>query len=389
MSMSDEVGAYLEDLVALRRDFHQHPELGGQEHRTSRLVAEYLTGLGLEVGTGVASTGVVGLLRGAGSGRTVLLRADMDALPIHEETNLSFRSLHDGVMHACGHDGHVAMLLTTARILSKRQNEIAGNVKFVFQPNEEGSSGARDMIDAGVLEDPSVDAALAVHLWAALPCGQLGLISGAMMAGAILFRLRIVGEAGHTAMPFSAVDPILTACSIVQSVQEIQSREIDALKPTGIAFGCIHGGSVSNAIPAHVDLEGTIRYLYAEEEEEPAKRFARIVGAVCSAYRAEFELTFHDHTLAVVNDVAITETARLVAAQVVGSAQVRPLVSMVGEDFSEFSSRVPGAMCLVGAGPEPGRTFFPHHHPEFDIDERALPLGVEYLVATTLALSDQ
>jgi len=388
MDIAKLTAACRDEVIELRRDFHRHPELGLAEHRTSGKVVEYLEALGLEVRR-VHRTGVVGLLKGTRPGPTLMLRADLDALPIQEAAAVEYRSVNDGVMHACGHDAHTAMLLVAARVLSDLRQELAGQVKFVFQPNEE-NVGALAMIQEGVLENPKVEACLGLHIWTPLPTGRIGLSPGPVMAGMEHFELVIKGRGGHTATPQSAIDPILAAAGVIQGVQMIQTREIDALKePTVIMFGRIQGGTASNIIPDQVALSGTMRYLFEgdqEDEGSPKKRFERVVADICRAHRAEPELKFVFGHPTLVNDPGMTELVLAVADEEVRPRpEVVPLVTLAGEDFSEFSARAPGAFYFLGAGNPAKGAGFPHHHPCFNIDEEALTMGVEMHVRTCLA----
>jgi amidohydrolase len=377
-----EVKRLRDEVRELRRDFHQHPELGFQEIRTSEIVENYLKRLGLET-TRIARTGVVGLLSGAARGPTLLLRADMDALPIQEESDLPFRSVHDGVMHACGHDGHTAILLAAARILSGRRRSLHGNIKFVFQPNEE-VSGAEPMIAEGVLEKPKVDAAAAIHLWTPLPTGVIGLDAGAATATLAVFRLTLTGKGGHTASPETAVDPIIAAANIIQTVQTIQTRETSAERPTIIMFGRIEGGTKSNIVPESVRLEGSIRYRHPETEaagENPEQRFERIVKGISAAHRVTYDLEVELENRAVLNDPIMTRLGRSAAAEIVDAAdRVIRYSSMAAEDFAEFSRRVPSVFCYVGACDSAGGPCVPHHNPRFTLDEDSLEIGVELFV---------
>ncbi len=268
-----------EEIIHLRRDFHAYPELGLAEHRTGKIVADYLSECGLEV-CRLNSTGVVGLLRGEGKGPTLLMRADMDALPIQEENEVAYSSTVDGVMHACGYDAHTAMLMVAAKYLCQTKSNLNGNIKFVFEPNEE-NVGALGMIEEGVLEHPKIDACIGVHVWSPLESGKIGAKAGPVMAGMQHFKITITGKGGHTATPQSAIDPVLVSSAVIQAVQTIQTRELDALnEPAVIMFGSIAGGSAANIIPDSVTLEGTIRYLYDgddENENSPIARFKRIV----------------------------------------------------------------------------------------------------------------
>jgi len=381
-----EVEQLADELVRLRRHFHQNPELGLQEIRTGSVIEDYLETWGLKC-RAYNKTGRAAVLRGAFPGPTILLRADMDGLPIREETDVPFRSSRDGVMHACGHDAHMAMLLTAARILVGERDKLHGNVKFVFEPNEE-NAGALDMIEEGVLDDPPVSCCLALHVWSPLPAGSIGLQQGVVMAGMKHFRLRVNGRGGHTATPQSAIDPVLAASAIVQAVQLVQTRELDALKePAVIMFGRIEGGTADNVIPDQVTLRGTIRYLYQgreDSEASPLVRFRRVIEGVCFSHRTTFELEFtHGHP-ALCNDPALVG---MLASGVLGKLEtpleVRPYSTFAGDDFSEFASRVPGVYCFLGAG-KSGRENPPHHHPRFDIDESVLRHGVEIHVRTAL-----
>lgn len=382
MKISDEVRELEPELVELRRDFHRNPELGLEEHRTSARVVECLTECGLTC-TRMGGTGVVATLEGAKPGRTLMLRADMDALPVQEENPADYCSQTQGKMHACGHDGHTAMLMTAAKILCRRRDEIAGNIKFAFEPNEE-NVGALSMIEEGLLENPKVDACMGLHLWAPIPVGRMAISPGPVMAGMDHFEVILKGKGGHTATPQYSVDPIAAAANLIQTVQNISTREINPLTPTIIMFGRIDGGTASNIIPDSVKLEGTMRYLYdgsAGTEEDPKARFRRIVDGVCVTYRttAEVEFLFGHPTL--INDPVMAEMARCVAAEILEDpGNICAFVSMAGEDFSEFAARVPSVFCFLGAGnPEKG-IVYPHHHPKFDIDEDALAVGVELLV---------
>lgn len=387
MEIKKQIEQLQEELIALRRDFHMHPELGFQEFRTSEIIARYLQECGIEVQTNVAQTGVVGLLRGGKPGRTVMLRADMDALPVQEENDVPYKSVELGKMHACGHDGHVAMLLVAAKILASHKDEMKGNVKFVFQPNEE-DAGALQMIEEGVMENPHVDAVFGVHLWSPLPGGQIAVSDGAIMAGQYNFRLVVKGKGGHSGSPHASIDPIITAANIIQTVQLIQTREIDVLKPTLIIFGKISGGSAPNIIPDKVEMLGSMRTLYDssdELEEQPRRRFERIVANICEAYRNSYELEFMPSSSTLINDSALIGMVKDVAGQIVKPENITSYVCMAGEDFAEFSHEVPGVFSFIGIGNQEKGTTYPHHHPRFNLDEEMLSVGVEMHVKTALA----
>ena len=371
------------ELIALRRDFHAHPELGFEEFRTQAIVLRYLKDLGMPA-EAVAGTGVLGLLRGSTSGKTILLRADMDALPIEEETDLPYRSVNAGVMHACGHDGHTAMLLVAARVLWEHRDRMAGTVKFAFQPNEE-EAGADRMIAAGILDDPAVDAAFGCHLWNALATGTIDLRPGPVMAASHYFRLTIRGRGGHAGFAHQSVDPILTASQVIQAVQAIQTREIDALCPVVIMFTTMRAGANSTTVPETATLGGSIRFLYPGGEEIRS-RFERIVRHTCQAHRADYDLTFEIGNDLLSNHEAMTRTARDAAVAVLGNE--RPVTdrvrTMAGEDFAAFANAVPAAFAFVGARDEGSHGTCPHHHPRFTFDENALIIGAELYVRTAL-----
>ncbi len=387
MDVKKEVAQLIGELISLRRDFHMHPELGYAEFRTSRIVAEYLTACGLEV-KNVAQTGVVGLLRGGQPGKTVLIRADMDALEQNELNDVPYKSVYDGKMHACGHDGHTAMLLVAAKILSRYRDKIKGNIKFVFQPNEE-TAGALDMIKEGVLEDPKVDAAFGLHLWTPMESGKIGLVSGPVMAGNEEFELTIFGRAGHTSAPQDSIDPIISAAAIIQSLQTIQTREVNVLSPTLIMFGKIKGGTGRNIIADKVELGGTIRYLYQNEDENKEKlkdKFERVIKGICDAMRTEYELKYIPSNPSIINDSAMVELVRESAMETLGDGNsIVAHVCMAGEDFAEFARRVPSAFFFIGTGNRAKGTDFPHHHSRFNIDEDTLAIGVEMHVRNALA----
>lgn len=375
-----------DELISLRRDFHMHPELGYQEFRTSKIVYDYLSELGLEVKK-MAKTGVVGLLRGRSPGKTLMLRADMDALPQAEKTDLPFKSRNEGIMHACGHDGHTAMLMIAAKVLSRYKDDIKGNIKFVFQPNEE-EAGALDMIKEDVLEDPKVDAAFGIHLWTPLKTGEIGLAEGPVMAALEEFELEVTGVAGHTGSPHTAVDPILASASIIQSIQSIQTREIDPLSPIAIMIGSINGGTGRNIIADKVKIGGTIRYLFKDEETEKRtmlKKFERVINGICEALNVKYSLTFIPSNPALQNSSKLMSFVREAAIETFGrDDNFVEYRCMAGEDFAEFSQRVPSMFYFIGSGNEEKGTTYPHHHPMFSLDEDTLKYGVEMHVRTAL-----
>ena len=317
-----------------------------------------------------------------------MLRADMDALPIQEESDVPYKSIYDGKMHACGHDGHMAMLLIAARILSRYKDKIEGDIKFLFQPNEENMCAGL-LIEKGVLDNPRVDAACGIHLMTPIETGKIGIESGPVMAGMHVFKLTIIGKGGHTGFPQDSIDPIIIAANIIQTVQIIQTREIDALNPTLIVFGKIQAGTMSNIIPDKVEMEGTIRYLYDIDENgviNPCESFERIVRHICSSHRANYKIEYPYSHPAVINDLKMVKIVKDEAKKVVKKREhIMPYVTMIGEDYGEYAKKVPSAFYFIGAGNKEKHTDYPHHHPRFDIDEDALSTGVEMHVRTALS----
>ena len=366
------------EIIRLYRHFHQYPEPGFKEFKTAEFIETYLAGLGLEPFR-VAGTGVVALLDSGRPGPTLLLRADMDALPVTEATGLAYASKNPGMMHACGHDAHMAMLLAAARILSWHRNAFYGRIKLVFQPNEE-VAGAIHMIHQGVLENPAVDAAMGIHIWSQIPSGRVGISSGTVMGGLDVFKLRITGKGGHTGYPHNAVDPVIAAAGVIQAVQAIQTREMDAQEPCVIMFGKIAAGQKANIIPEHVDMEGTIRFLHAAPEDSPdnpTQKFMRICRHICEAHCCTCHIDIDHENIPLVNDDTMVLLAQKITATVFGSSDVIvPSRYIAGEDFSEFSSRVPGVFIFLGCADSDKGTNIPHHNPKFMIDESILKKGV-------------
>ncbi len=382
MDIKKAIIATKRETIELRRDFHRHPEVGMQEIRTGEKVAAYLKDCGLDVSR-LNKTGVCALLEGNHPGPTLLIRADMDALPVQEEVDTPYKSINDGVMHACGHDAHTAMLMVTAKILSEMRRDVKGNIKFVFEPNEE-NVGALAMIEEGLMDNPRVDACLGLHVWNQLSTGKVGITAGPVMAGLSHFDINIKGKGGHTATPHNAIDPILAAAAVIQGVQAVQTREIDALKePTIIMFGKIRGGTASNVIPDLVTISGTLRHLYEgsdQSSDSPKVKMERMITGICAAHGAEFQLDFPFGHPTLVNNREMCALMNKVAKSMHDpSLEVVSFVTLAGEDFSEFASRAPSVFCFLGAG-KAGSRNYPHHHSRFAIDEDALQAGVELLV---------
>ncbi len=387
LSLADAAWEIGPQVVADRRYLHQHPELGFQEENTARFVAGKLRGLGIETTTGVAKTGVVGILHGGMPGKTVLLRADMDALPIDELNDVPYKSATPGVMHACGHDAHTAMLLGVARLLAERRETIKGTVKFVFQPSEESfPGGAKPMIDAGVLENPHVDAAFGVHIGQDLPVGTIGVVTGPSNAASDGFVATIKGVGGHAARPHGSVDPIVVAAQCIGALQTLISREVNPLRQAVITVGSLHAGTVANIIPEEAIMKATVRTFDPWVRQNLAERIPALIKGIATAMRAEADVQYRLGYPTLVNDAAMSDLVREVAREVVGPERlIEREPGMGGEDMAYFLQQVPGCFFRIGSrNPERGLTYG-HHHPRFDIDdEGALPIGVAAVASVAL-----
>jgi amidohydrolase len=382
-----EAQALFEYTRSLRRDFHSHPELGFCEVRTAGIIAKELCNSGLEVRTGVGGTGVVALLEGTKPGPVVLVRADMDALPITEDSSAQYASQNPGVMHACGHDGHTAILLTVARILTAHRDQLSGTVKFMFQPAEEGMGGAEKMIEQGVLENPKVDVALALHIWNEKPLGWIGIAGGPVMAGAEIFKISIRGKGGHGAVPHLALDPILAASQVVTALQGIVSRNVAPLQTAVVSVCTIHGGETFNVIPPSIEMTGTIRTFDPAVRTRVLERFTKTVHAVTEGMGCMAEIDLQLLTPATINhpDIArhVEECAHhLLSAEVVDTNNY---ISMGSEDFALVLNKVPGCFFFIGSANSEKGLDASHHHPRFDFDEKAMPLGVALMAASIAA----
>lgn len=387
--LKNDVDEVLPGVVADRRHLHEHPELGMQEFETSKFVIERLQALGVEdIRTGISQTGVTGLIRGNGDGpgkdKVVLVRADMDALPIQEENDVEYRSQTDGVMHACGHDAHTSILLGVTRLLMDRRDSFTGTVKVLFQPCEETSpGGAKWMIEQGVLEDPHVDACFGLHVWQNEPVGLVLVGDGPVMAASDRFSVTVKGKGGHGAMPHKCVDPILVGMAIVNALQTIVSREVDPTESAVISTCTFHAGHAGNVIPETAEIGGTVRTFNPDVRDLIERRIAEVADGVATSMRAEATTVYRRGVSATVNDPEMAEIARQAAVSVVGEDNVRPQIpTMGGEDFSAFLEQRPGCYFFVGTNNEDRGLVWGHHHPRFDIDERALGIGVETMVRT-------
>ncbi|WP_296647771.1 M20 metallopeptidase family protein [Romboutsia sp. 13368] len=362
---------YLEQMINLRETIHMYPEDGFKEFKTSKIIIEELEKLGIKVQKNVAKTGVVGLIEGNYPGKTVLLRADMDALKIQEQANVEYKSKIDGMMHACGHDGHVAGLLGAAMILNELKDKLHGNVKLVFQPAEEREGGALPMIEEGVLENPKVDAAFGAHLWGYLKEGEVHLKEGPMMAAPDLFNIKVIGKGGHGALPQESIDPIVITCQIVNALQTIVSRRINPLDPVVVTCGKIQGGENFNVIPNEVELEGTIRTFKEETRNLVPRIMEDLVRGITTSQGATYEFKYKANYPALINDKDMTNFAKESLKKVVGEENVYNLKepNMGGEDFAYFAQKVPSAFMFIGIANNESEPVI-HHNPYFKWDSK-------------------
>ena len=380
ISQSREIHQWI---VEKRRAIHRHPELMYEEFETSRLVQNTLSELGIEYEKDIAVTGVVGLL-GNGEGPCVALRADMDALPIHEEADVEFRSEIDGKMHACGHDCHTAMLLGAARVLKDNEGEINGTIKLIFQPAEEGGAGGKMMRDQGVLKDPDVERIFGLHVSDKLPTGTLASKEGTLLAATSSIKILVSGNGGHAAMPHLTVDPVVTGSKIVVELQTLVSRELDPLESGVISITMANAGSATNVIPSSMELQGTIRSLTSDGITRLQQRVREVAEAIAMANRCIAEVTFPGNDFPpTVNDGECWELGRISAGEILGEERVSEMGSIMGgEDFSYYTQVIPGCFSFLGVGnPEIGAVYGVHH-PKFKVDEDALSLGTAIHVNT-------
>ena len=369
-------------LVEWRRHLHQHPELGFEETLTADFVTQQLTKWGIKHQTGIAKTGIVATVQGTRPGPVLAIRADMDALPIQELNQVPYRSLHDGKMHACGHDGHVTIALGTAHYLSQHRDTFAGTVKIIFQPAEEGPGGAKPMIEAGVLSQPDVDAIIGLHIWNNLPLGTVGVRSGPLMAATEYFRCTIQGRGGHGALPHQTVDSIVVGAQVVNALQTIVARNISPVESAVVTVGEFHAGTAVNVIANSAQLNGTVRYFNPEYKDLLPERMEAIIAGICQAHGASYQFNYQRLYPPVINDPTITELVRSVASSVIETpAGVVPeCQTMGGEDMSFFLQEKPGCYFFLGSANPNLNLAYPHHHPRFDFDETVLATGVEMFV---------
>src|SRR5688572_5628546 len=375
--LSDDVRAVTEDVVAIRRDVHSHPEAGFKETRTADLIERRLGAIRVE-SKRIAGTGILATIKGAKPGPTMLVRADIDGLPVTELNEVPYRSKVPGMMHACGHDGHVATALGTAAVLAGRRDRLAGTIKFMFQPAEEGPGGALPMIEAGILDKPKVDASFAMHMWNDLRVGQIGARPGPVFASADEYTIKIIGKGGHGAAPHQVIDPVVTAAHVTLALQTIVSRKTHPLKSAVVTVGQIHGGVRHNIISDFATLNGTCRALEKPVRAMIQKEIRAIAKGVTAALGATAEVEWRDGYPPTVNDPGMTELVRAAAAEVVGDSNVvAQEITMGAEDMSYVLERVAGCYWLLGSANAKKGLDYPHHSARFDFDEESLPIGVQ------------
>lgn len=383
-----EASALAPQTIAWRRHLHMHPEQAFKEHETARFIRERLADIGVLEISQPTETSVLATLRCGRPGKTIAVRADIDALPILEENEVEYRSRIDGSMHACGHDGHTAIALALATLLARHRDELSGEIRFIFQHAEElAPGGAEELVQRGVME--GVESVIGLHLWSTLPYGSIGLVSGPAMAAPDQFELTITGKGGHAAAPHDTVDPIVVGAAVVNALQHIVSRVVDPLDHVVVSVTQFVAGTTFNVIPNTAYLAGTVRTFDPALRTRVPEVMERVIRGVTEAYGATFDFHLDRGYRPVVNDPALTHRLAGVVERTFGSSVLVPMrPSMGGEDFSAYQQRAPGVFAFVGAGNVPDGIAFPHHHPRFQIDERALDVGLRYLTAAVLELQE-
>lgn len=386
MDISRRVADIQEEVISIRRHIHQYPELSGCELATSALIARELKALGIEVQAREGTPGVVGLLAGNAPGKTIAVRADIDALKLQENTGLAFSSRHSGVSHSCGHDIHTAVLLGCAKVLSGMRNEFPGNVKFIFQPAEESLGGAQPMIEAGVLENPRVDAILALHCWPELPAGTVGFKRGSFMASSDNVEITITGRAGHAAHPHKSIDPVVIAGQVLTAMQTIVSREVSPVDSAVITIGKINGGTAPNIIAAEVEMAGTVRTVTPELRERMPGIIERLVCKMAESLNGGAAVKYLRGTPPLVNDNTVLDAVMQSAVCALGEDKVIGLdsVSMGGEDFAFYLEKVPGAMFRLGTANDNPDSRLALHNPKLIFDEQAIVTGIAVMCEATV-----
>jgi amidohydrolase len=381
-SIRSDIRALQPQIVEWRRHLHQRPELGFQEQLTAQFIAQKLQEWGIEHQTGIAKTGIVATISSDRPGPVLAIRADMDALPIHEENDVPYCSQHDGIMHACGHDGHTAIALGTAYYLAQHRERFSGTVKIIFQPAEEGPGGAKPMVEAGVLKNPDVDAIIGLHLWNNLPLGTVGVRNGALMAAVECFNCKILGKGGHGAMPHQTVDSIVVSAQIVNALQTIVARNVDPIESAVVTVGKLHAGTALNVIADTACMSGTVRYFNPKFEGYFEQRIEQVIAGICQSQGASYEFEYLPLYPPTINNPQMAELVRSIALDVVETPAgiVPECQTMGGEDMSFFLQAVPGCYFFLGSANPDKDLAYPHHHPRFNFDETALEMGVEIFV---------
>ncbi|HEY9605429.1 MAG TPA: M20 family metallopeptidase [Allocoleopsis sp.] len=381
-SIRGDIRALQPQIVEWRRYLHQRPELGFQEQLTAQFIAQKLQEWGIEHQTGIAKTGIVATITSDRPGPVLAIRADMDALPIQEENDIPYCSQHDGIMHACGHDGHTAIALGTAFYLAQHRERFAGTVKIIFQPAEEGPGGAKPMVEAGVLNNPDVDAIIGLHLWNNLPLGTVGVRSGALMAAVESFHCKILGKGGHGAMPHQTVDSIVVSAQIVNALQTIVARNVDPIESAVVTVGKLHAGTALNVIADTACMSGTVRYFNPKFEGYFEQRIEQVIAGLCQSQGANYEFEYSRLYPPTINNPQMAELVRSIALDVVETPVgiVPECQTMGGEDMSFFLQEVPGCYFFLGSANPDKDLAYPHHHPRFNFDETVLEMGVEIFV---------
>ena len=373
-----------------RRDFHKFPELGFKEFRTSNIIRNELLDMGFEVHSGIAGTGVIGIKPGEKNKPVIMLRFDMDALPIQEENEIEYKSSINGLMHACGHDAHVSIGLGLAKVISAHAKRIGATLKFVFQPAEEGLGGAERMVAEGALKNPKPDYCLGVHVWNEKPINWVGIKSGPFMAGAVTFKLEIVGKGGHGAIPNETKDPIVASAIIIQALQSIVSRNISPLESGVVSICSIHGGNAFNVIPQNIEMLGTARYFKPEVKKIILARIESIVNNIASSFDCEANLQINEITPAVINNNDVIEFLLNNTARKFPEMEFDThYQSMGSEDYSFFLNEIPGCFIFMGAGHVTDEKRYGHHHPRFNIDERVIGNSISFLHEALMDLTEK
>lgn len=380
---------HIDDVINLRRTIHQNPELSFEEFHTSELIFNTLVTIPELIVSRPTKTSVLAILKGDKSGKVLAIRSDIDALALHEENDSDYKSRNDGVMHACGHDGHIAILMGTISILVKSRHLINGEIHFIFQHAEERPpGGAIELVSEGILAH--VDMIISAHLWAALDTGTVGLRSGQVMAAPDNFEITLIGRGGHAGMPHEAIDPITISAHVITSLQNIVSRRNNPLNPLVLSITSIHGGSTYNIIPERVDIKGTVRTFNKETRKSMCEAIEKTLQGICSAFGATYSFHYIWGYDPVINDNSIVNSISKVLVNTLGDnylTEFNPV--MCGEDFSTYLKYVPGAMIFIGAGNKDKGLIFPQHHPCFDIDEKSLSIGIKVLTISALGLLNE